>query len=124
MRVIRLIRKITAVVSLLLVGILILGTIICNENAALINSTLNIRAYKVVEKGEGDEDTLYFKSAFNQVGDVKNNALEKAEQIVAEGTVLLKNNNNALPLSKTDNISLFGVGAYDSVYGGTGSGGI
>lgn len=45
------------------------------------------------------------------------------EQIMEEGAVLLKNNNNTLPLSKNErNITLFGQRSYDPVTGGTGSG--
>ena len=51
-------------------------------------------------------------------------AAEKlAAQIGGEGIVMLKNLNNALPLnSSVQNITLFGGGAYDTVYGGGGSG--
>lgn len=51
-------------------------------------------------------------------------AAEKlAAEIGSEGIVLLKNQNNSLPLDETvKNITLFGGGAYDTVYGGGGSG--
>ncbi|MFA9465174.1 MAG: glycoside hydrolase family 3 C-terminal domain-containing protein [Velocimicrobium sp.] len=41
-----------------------------------------------------------------------------------QGMVLLENNNNSLPISKETNtkIALFGLGAYETVKGGTGSG--
>ena len=47
---------------------------------------------------------------------------EVAEQIAEEGIVLLKNENNALPLSDTKKINVFGWGSTQPVYGGSGSG--
>lgn len=53
-----------------------------------------------------------------------NKYLEKAEQTVAEGVVMLKNNNNALPLAKNDVISVFGRIQLHYYKSGTGSGGM
>lgn len=50
-------------------------------------------------------------------------AEELAAEIGSEGFVLLKNTNNVLPFKKTiKNVTLFGGGAYETVYGGGGSG--
>ena len=47
-----------------------------------------------------------------------------ARQMAAEGIVLLKNEDNVLPLSKGCNVALFGRGQLNYVKSGTGSGGL
>lgn len=46
-----------------------------------------------------------------------------ARLAAAEGMVLLKNNNNTLPLEKDEVLNVFGRTQYDTIYSGTGSGG-
>ncbi len=52
--------------------------------------------------------------------EIKNRAL--ARRAAAEGMVLLKNENNLLPLKKGTKVALYGVGASRTIKGGTGSG--
>ena len=51
-------------------------------------------------------------------------AKEVAQRVAEEGFVLLKNDNNTLPLTNTTKLNLFGWAASSPVYGGSGSGGI
>lgn len=57
------------------------------------------------------------------------NALELANGALSrtaatEGMVLLENRDSALPMPKSGNVAVFGVGAYKTVKGGTGSGAV
>ena len=49
---------------------------------------------------------------------------ELVEEIADEGIVLLKNDNNALPISKDTKLNIFGWGSTQPIYGGTGSGSV
>lgn len=51
-------------------------------------------------------------------------AKEVAQDVAEEGFVLLKNDENILPLTGTTKLNLFGWAASNPVYGGSGSGGI
>ena len=59
-------------------------------------------------------------------GEAVDAVTEKAQDVTLreaqEGTVLLKNENNTLPLKGESNINVFGRGGYYSTFGGTGSG--
>lgn len=118
----RLQRKLLTVISMLLAGILVLATIITGENAAAINGTLGTKTFEVIDTGAENQDTEYYKSDFASVGDLRTAGKATATEVLAEGMVLLKNENSALPLAAGSNVSLVGVTAYDPVYGGTGSG--
>ena len=53
-----------------------------------------------------------------------NKAKKVAEDIAENGFVLLKNNDDLLPLKKTKKLNLFGWSSINPIYGGAGSGGI
>ena len=137
----RIFRGVTSV--LLLIECVILGlTIAMFSFASFINIALGVETSKLVLKDgvtseEDVEKPQYFKSKFAK--DINNPTEEeiaaKNEAVAAfveleeeEGSVLLKNDNNALPLSADEikNVNLFGrstVNPYTKSNSGGGSGG-
>lgn len=115
-------RKVLSVISLILAGVMCTGTLVANMNANNISSILSSKTFETIETGDGNQDTEYYKSVFSSIGELREEGHKTATEVLEEGTVLLKNENNALPLAKGSKVSLVGVTAYDPVYGGTGSG--
>ena len=105
-----------------LAGVSLLATSICYENVNAINSFLHLTNWVQIETGEGDEiDSEYFKSDYSSIPELIEDTDAKIEEIVEEGAVLIKNENNALPLSKNDKVTLVGIGSYNSVLTSSGS---
>ena len=74
-------------------------------------------------EGSEDWDTNYYTQEYDTVDDATAAAEDLLVDLACEGIVLLKNDNDALPLDPaTETISLLGRFAVDCVYGGTGSG--
>ena len=90
-------RKILTVTSMLLSGVMVTATVICNENATAISSALNVKTFDVVETGDTNQDSEYYKSNFDTLTDLINAGHSKATEVLEEGAVLLKNENGALP---------------------------
>ena len=120
-------RGITSVLAFLMV-IAFVGTTVANQYQALISLYLGTPSYKVVETSSVNEDTEYIKSSY---GERNEESLEKLiadtyRQVIneeEEGAVLLKNDNNALPLdpAKENRVTLFGRASADPVYTTSGS---
>ena len=92
-------RKILTVPRMLLSGDMVTATVICNENATAISSVLNVKTFDVVETGDTNQDSEYYKSNFDNLTDLINAGHSKATEVLEEGAVLLKNENGDLTLS-------------------------
>lgn len=112
-------RGLTAVTASLL-ALTIGGTTIANANGSWVNTFLGTTNYKTVEKGDGEQtDTTYFDSEFSSLEELVAAKEELAEQISEEGSVLLKNNNSALPLNKeNETVTLWGMNSHTPTLGG------
>ena len=110
----------TAITAILLVAVLI-GTYVAYGSEQAINIALKVETTRIIDEGDGNEDTEYFKSDFDSVEELEAHDKEIAEQLSGEGAVLLMNKDNALPLSAGDKVSLLSRNSVDIVTCGTGS---
>ena len=113
-------------ISCTLLTIVLVGSYFTAAYAMMINKELGIVTTSVVTDDPSKNATYYASSFLKEDGTRDDDALtawQKAlcEQIQGEGSVLLTNN-GALPMKKGLGVTVFGRGAVDTIYGGTGSG--
>ncbi len=106
----------TAVFATLLAFLLVANSITAVWSSQ-INEMLGASVSMVVTDENASEDTDYYPQLFDTNEELIAAALEQNYQEMAEGATLLKNDNNALPLSDdVQRISVFGHAAVDSAY--------
>lgn len=117
--------KIAVVVTTFLFGFMMCVTVITGENRTAVNNHFNVKEFSIVEpESTGHLDKEYFKSKYDNLADLIAAGKDNVELIEAGGAVLLKNDNDALPLDVAKGekkISLFGTSSIDPAYGGKGS---
>ena len=84
-------------VSSIILSISVGGIAVTKEWSGYINKMLNISNTKIVDDNT-NEDPIHYKSDYSNYKDVMNNARDVAKKVEAEGTVLMTNENKALPL--------------------------
>lgn len=128
----KLLCKIAAVVTSMLLGISVTVTAIMVENKTAINNFFNTTEFEIITPEDDSTDKEYFKTdaKYTSVNSLRAAGKAAAQQVEAEGAVLLKNENlpgggKALPLETSaadkKKISLFSVSSVDPAYGGRGS---
>lgn len=111
-------RGLTSVTASLL-ALVVGGTAIANANTAFINVRLGTSNYKYVDEGDGHSDSTYFKSEFTNISDLIDAKDALAQEISKEGSVLLKNENKALPLdTASEKVTLWGLNSHNPTLGG------
>ncbi|MCD8308532.1 MAG: glycoside hydrolase family 3 C-terminal domain-containing protein [Clostridia bacterium] len=97
------------------------GYEIASGSSAAINSALGISTSSISRSD--DEEYQYFKSDYanGEYSALSAYYQSVAEQVEAEGIVLLKNDNNALPLSGGEKVSTMLAGSVNLSYVATGS---
>jgi beta-glucosidase len=122
------ISKARSIPALVLIAVLVIALIVGNcyavKYAPIITTYLGQTSYEVQESGDSNEDTEYFKSLFSSELERLTADKSAATVAAAEGFVLLKNDNDALPMTDAGKVTLFGVNSADILYGGGGSGAV
>ncbi len=103
-----------------LFAVTMIGGPIANSYSTIINMVLGIETTKMI----GEEGEQYFTPDYATSAEQAAAAEAVCTSVVANGAVLLKNDNSALPLAEGAKVTLFGTTSADFVYGGTGSGGM
>lgn len=101
----RLLKKIFANVTVGLLIVIFFGNSIAGQFSGQINSFLGTSTTQIVGDDAGGY-MRYYESEYSSIAELKAAGLAKAEEVEAEGAVLLKNN-GILPL-KSPEVSLFG----------------
>ena len=115
----RLSRGLTTVFTVIFTVVLGL-TALAYQAEADVNQILGTSSYEIVQnEGAEETDTRYFKQKTRSIDEFMQQKLDIIEQVTDEGTVLLKNENSALPLAAGARVTLFGKASYNSVYGGS-----
>lgn len=122
-------RGIAAVFLALLVMVALMSQY-AYANRDMINNALGLASSKAVQTGEAEVAYHYKSDYMAEVGKptldefnaLKEDSKQQAIKEMEEGAILLKNDNNTLPLNKGAKISLFGHGNESPLYK-SGSGG-
>ena len=118
-------QKTAVLVTTLLMGVSLTVTDVALANNDTVTAFLGQNNAKIVElEGDVDIDTEHgYRSAYSNIQELVAAGFEVQERQEAEGAVLLKNDNNALPLAKGAKVSVFGITGAAPFYGASGSGG-
>ena len=95
-----------------------IGSNLAFASAQAVNIALKTPTHKTVGK---DDSAVYYESDFSSVEELEAHDKEIAEQLTGEGAVLLKNDNNTLPLAAGSKVSTLSHSSVDVVTCGTGS---
>ena len=120
-------RKVRVTSGLSCLMAFIMCFVIFGSNCAMsydtvVNGVLGIQTTRVVTDENAEvEDTVYYKSAYGEINAdslkvLKADTYAEAVQEQEEGTVLLYNKDNALPLSTDEQLSLFGHAVAQPLY--------
>ena len=105
-----------AVLAVLLVLCILASVITAKWDSALTDFFGTVGSTKTIAQA-GD-----FTSNYGSEEEIRAAQQDFTRRVVAEGAVLLKNENNALPMTDGAKVSIFGLSSVNATAGGTGSG--
>ena len=92
------------------------GTVVAESLKTYVNGFLGTSSVRMTHADNASEDTTYFESEFSSVSDLVAARDEMNEKVVEEGVVLLKNQDNALPLQASPKVTLLGMASHQPMY--------
>ncbi len=113
--------------STTLFAVMLTVTQVAYENKTQVTQFFGVQdfiKYEVESEDGKPVNTEYFDSEYKNIREVVYGGYQIQIEEQVEGTVLLKNDNDALPLAKGNKVSLFGLASAQPFYGASGSGGI
>lgn len=117
---------IKAIVAYVLCVAIAVGLVIGNYYALKYQNLISVHFNQSNQKivSADGEAVDYYTSDYDSEEARTEHLRQVGQDIEAEGIVLLKNENNALPLASGSKISVFGQDAVDPIYGGSGAGSV
>ena len=116
--------KVLTIICAAVLAFFIVADVVTNYFFTSVNAFLLADTYKIVDDGVAG-DTNYYPDEWEGYDDwfaaYEEDLCARTE---AEGAVLLKNENAALPLGSGVKVSLFSHSSVEMIYGGTGSGSV
>ena len=103
--------------TVVLVAVIIVANSLTNQYSSILNNVFGGKRPIVSEEESG----IPFEQDFATKEEAFENGNAVTKEICEEGMVLLKNENNALPLKANAKVSVFGKNSVNLVYGGSGS---
>ena len=120
MKALSLASKIFLNIFVIIYGITSVGSEIALANAGAITAFLGQSTQQIINDGESEAIIKNF-SDFTSIKDLKEQANKVTSEVTEEGAVLLKNDNNALPLTNGAKVNLYSSSSVNYIYSGGGS---
>ena len=120
MKKMNLISKIFFNIFVIIFGITTIGSDIALANAGAITAFLGQSTQQIINDGSSESIIKNF-SDFSSIKELQKHASDITAQVTEEGAVLLKNDNNARPLSSGAKVNLYSSSSVNYIYSGGGS---